>query len=224
MATKTANQIPAGLLAVVGAGDLAVEQVRAALSTLPAARATFEARVSQVQADVQKRIDGFDPKSLQAQAQDVPNKAAATILQTVSKAQLQAEETYETLASRGSKLIDRISSQASTKALVDQANSTIARGKAVVTTARKATDETVTSLRGTVTVGRKQAATVAGTTKTQTQTAAKKTTTSAKKTTTTAKKGASATTTAAKGARTSAKKSASAASTAAKDAAGKVGE
>ncbi|MFI7586608.1 hypothetical protein ACIB24_05985 [Spongisporangium articulatum] len=213
MATKTANQIPAGLLAVVGAGDFAVEQVRAALDKLPAARATFEARVSQVQADVQKRIDEFDPKALQTQAQEVPNTVAATFLQTVSKAQLQAETTYETLAARGEKLVEKISGQASTKAFVDQANSTIAKGKAAVTTARKATDETVASLRGTVTVGRKQA-----------ETATEKTTTAAKKTATTAKKGAASTTTAAKGARTSAKKSASAAGTAAKDAAKKVGD
>ena len=235
MATRSKSQstspIETGLLAVVGAGDYAVEQVRAAVATLPAVRAQFEARVTQVQADVQKRVGEFDPKTLQAQAQEVPNTVAATLLQTVSKAQLQAESTYEELAQRGGKLIDRVRSQQSTKVLVDQANSTLARGKAAVTTARKAADETASAIKGTITTGRRETGTLADVTEVQAQTAVKqaqtavkKTRAAAKKTTTTATKGATATKTAAKGVRTSATKSASAAGTAAKAAAKKVGD
>lgn len=237
MATTStpSTEIPTGLLAVVGAGDYAVEQVRSAIAVLPAVAAQFEARVSQVQADVQRRVDEFDPMALQAQAQEVPNKAAATLLQGVSKAQIKAEATYETLAERGAKLIDSIRNQRSSQILIDQASSTVARGKAAVTVARKATDDTVSAVRGTVTVGRHEAAstaeTVTETTRAQTRTAAKRTATAAKKTTTAAKrarttatKGATSTRSAVKGARTSARKSAAAAGTAAKDAAAKVGD
>jgi heparin binding hemagglutinin HbhA len=228
MATKSKTQstspIETGLLAVVGAGDYAAEQLRAAAAALPAVRAQFEARVSQVQADVQKRVGEFDPKTLQAQAQEVPNNVAATLLQTVSKAQIQAEATYEDLAERGGKLIERVRSQQSTKVLVDQANSTLARTKAAVTTARKAADDTASAIRGTITTGRREATTLADVTEAQAETAVKKTRTTARKTTTTARKNATATKSAAKGVRTSATKSASAAGTATKDAAKKVGD
>jgi heparin binding hemagglutinin HbhA len=226
MATKTKSTSPlnAGLLAVVGAGDYAVEQVRTAVDKLPAVRAQFEARVTQVQADVQKRVSEFDPKTLQTQAQEVPNQVAATLLQTVSKAQLQAEATSEDLAERGGKLIDRVRSQQSTKVLVDQANSTLARGKAAVTVARKAADDTASAIKGTITTGRREAVTLADVTEAQAETAVKKTRTTAKRAGTTAQKNATATKSAAKGVRTSATKSATAARTATKDAAKKVGD
>lgn len=226
--TTSRTEIPTGLLAVVGAGDFAVEQIRSAISALPAVAGQFEARVGQVQADVQRRVDEFDPAAWPAQAQDVPNRAAATLLLGVSQAQARAETTYQNLAERGARLIDSIRNQRSSQLFIDQANSTVARGRAAVTVARQAADDTVSAVRGTVTTGRREAAataeSVTTTTRTRTGTAAKKTTTAAKRARTTAAKGAASTRTAAKGARTSARKSASAAGTAARDAATKVGD
>jgi heparin binding hemagglutinin HbhA len=226
MATNTdPNRIdPTPLFAVVGVTDLAVERVRAAAAGATAMQAQFEARVNAVQADVEKRVNEFDPKTLQAQVQDVPNKAAAFALTTASRVIAEAETTYEGLAARGKNLVDRVRSQAATQDLLDQAGSTISRGRAAVTVARKAADDTSSALLGTITTGRRQAGTFVTETEESAEVAAKRTRTSARKTTTTARKKAAATESAAKGARTSARKTATKAGAASRAAAKKVGD
>jgi len=169
------------------------------------------------------RVSDFDAKTLGTRAQEIPNRAAARALEVASIGQ----QRYEALAVRGKTLVDSIRTQASTRQLFDQAGNTVSRGKAAVTTARKAADDTYAAILSTFGVGRTEAEEVVtetrATVNTATKTAAKKTTTAAKKTTGTAKKGAASTRSAAKGAGTSAKKTASTASKAASDARGKVG-
>jgi heparin binding hemagglutinin HbhA len=219
MATATeTSHVPTPIFAVLGATDVAVERVRAVIADLPSAQAQFEARVSAVQADVEKRAKEFDPKAIGAKAQELPTRAAARALEVASIGQAR----YEELAERGKAVVDAIRTQASTQQLFSQAGSTVSRGKAAVTTARKAADDTYAAILGTLGVTRAQAEEVVASTRTSTKAAAKKTTTSAKKTVTTAQKGAAATKTAAKGTRTSAKKTASAASKAASDGASKI--
>jgi heparin binding hemagglutinin HbhA len=223
MATATETDrsaIPTPLFAVVGVTDLAVERVRAVVAGVPAVQAQFEARVNAVQADVEKRVSEFDPKALSAKATEVPTKAAARALEVASIGQAR----YEALAVRGKTLVDSIRSQASTQGLLDQAGSTVSRGKAAYTTALKAADGTYSAILSTIGVGKREAEEVVEDTRKSARTAAKKTSTSAKKTTTTARNGTTAARSAAKGVRTSAKKTASAASVAAQDAASKVGE
>lgn len=228
MATTTKNDTvygidPTPLFAVVGVTDLAVERVRAAVAGASAVQAQFEARVAAAQAGVEKQINEFDPQVLRAQAQDVPNKAAAFALTTASKATTRAEATYGDLAKRGKSLVDRIRSQQATQDLLGQAGSTVSRGKAVVTVARKAADDTTSAVLSTLNVGKREANAVVEQTEANVETAARKTEASAKKTATTTRKRAAATESTAKGARTSAKKTASKAATATKQAAKKVG-
>jgi heparin binding hemagglutinin HbhA len=220
-ATKTdRSAIPTPVFAVVGATDLAVERVRAVVAGVPAAQAQIETRVSGARADVEKRVSEFDPKTIAATVQEIPARATARALEVASKGQL----AYEDLAARGKSLVGRIRAQASTQELVNQYGSTVSRGKAAVTTARKAADGTTSALLGTLGVGKAEVKEVATTTRRSTRTAAKKTQASAKSTTTTAKKRAATTKTAAKTARTSATKTATAAKKAATDASTKVGD
>ena len=207
------------LFAVVGATDLAVERVRAAAANASAVQAQFEAKVSAVSADVEKRVTEFDPKTLRSQAQEVPTKAAARALEAAGR----AEAAYEELAKRGKKLVDRVRSQASTQDLMNQAGNTLSRGRAAVTVARKAADDTASAIIGTLTVGRHEVESVVEQTEVRVETAAKNTGASASKTATTARKRAAATKSAAKGVETSASKTAVKARTAAKTAAKKVG-
>jgi len=207
------------LFAVVGVTDLAVERVRAAAANASAVQAQFEARVSGVQADVAKRVTAFDPKALRSQAQEAPTKAAARALEVAGR----AEAAYEELAERGKLLVDRVRSQASTQDLVHQAGNTLSRGRAAVTVARKAADETASAILSTLSVGRREAETFVDETVADADTAVKHTQASATKTATTARKRAAATKSAVKGVETSASKTATKASTAAKSAAKKVG-
>lgn len=216
--------VPTPLFAMVGATDLAVERVRAAAANASGVQAQLEARVSAVQADVEKRITEFDPRALRSQAQVAPLRAAGRALEVAGM----AESAYEELARRGRELVDRVRSQPGTQELVNQAGSTLSRGRAAITVARRAADETATSLLGTLGVGRQEAGAVVEETVVQTAvrtgTAARTTRTAARKTTTKARKRATATGSAAKGAGTSAARTAKKAGAAGRSAAAKVGD
>jgi heparin binding hemagglutinin HbhA len=213
---------PTPLFAVVGATDLAVERVRAAAANatavqaqLSAVQAQFEARVSAVQ----KRVSEFDPKTLRDQAQEAPLRAAGRALEVAGK----AEAAYEEFARRGKELVERVRSQAGTQDFVAQAGSTLSRGRAAVTVARRAADDTAVAILGTLNVGRTETATAVEDTMAAADVAAKKTRTSARKTVTTARKDVTATKSAAKGARTSATRTAKKAGPAARATAKKIG-
>ena len=226
MATSTDSGRPGmsstPLFAVVGATDLAVERVRAAAanaSNVHAQISAVQAQLSAVQAGVQKRVSEFDPKVLRGQAQEVPLRAAGRALEAAGK----AEAAYEEFARRGKELVDRVRSQASTQDLVQQAGSTLNRGRAAVTVARRAADDTASAILGTLNVGRTEAAAVVEDTRADLETAAKKTRASARGTAETARKDAATTKSAAKGAQTSAGRTAKKAGTAARTTAKKVG-
>ncbi|MCA1783286.1 MAG: hypothetical protein ABR500_02785 [Dermatophilaceae bacterium] len=199
--------------AAVGVLDLAVEEVRDA-----------QLRAAKVRADLH-------PTQLPSRVAALPGKTVDTVI-TLANA---AGDTYEDLAERGEKLVDRIRNQKATKDLVHQAESTVALGKGAVTTARKAANEVERSAKATLTTTRKEAARVADVVsdsvadeakvaKTEVEKSAKRTRTAAKRTSTTTKNAAKKTTPRAKAVRTSATKTAEAAPKAVEKAAEKVGD
>ena len=216
------------VFAAVGLADLAVEKVR-------------DARVKATVKATGVRVD-LDPATLQTkaqvrvtevaeQAQELPALALNRSLELAGKAQ----ETYETVAARGEKLVKRVRTQKSTKDLLAQAEATFALGKGAVTTVRRSATDIQRSAKATLTTGRKEAAvaadaiadsivveaTEAGTAVKQSAT---RTRTAAKRTATTTKKAAAKSTSATKGATTSAKKTATATKKATTTAAAKVGD
>jgi len=205
-------------MAVVGVTDLAVERVR------------------HLQAEVNKTVaaldpSSIDPKAVTATVQQAPAQLVAKALEVAGDVQEQVTSSVEGLAGRGRSLVNRIADQRSTKELVKTGRSTISRGKAAVTTARRAVDDTTIAAKSLVTVGRREAGEVAGELEksvadTEKVVAARTrgTKSAAKRTVTTARTRAASTRSASKGAVTSAKKAASAASKAAGDAAAKVGD
>lgn len=220
------------VFAVVGLTDLAVEKVRAA-----------RARAATVGAELTSDLKAdFKPAALQTkaqarvfgvaeQAQELPAFALNRSLEIAGKAQ----ESYESVAARGEKLVERVRTQKATKDLIAQAETTVALGKGAVTTVRKSANEIQRSAKATLTTGRKEAATVADavvdsvaveTTEvgTAVKESAKRTRTAARRTSTTSKKSATATKTATKRATTGARKTASTAKKASSTAATKVGD
>lgn len=210
--------------AAVGVLDLAVEEVRDA-----------QVRAAKVRAD-------YAPAELPSRVAALPGK---TIDAVVSFANA-AGDTYEDLAVRGEKLVERIRNQKATQDLVAQAESTVALGKGAVTSARNAYDEVERSAKATITTTRKEAArladviaesvsdeakVIAGSVNdeakvvaTEVEKSAKRTRTAAKRTSTTTKNAAKKATTRTKAASTSASKTAKAAPKAAEKAAEKVGD
>jgi heparin binding hemagglutinin HbhA len=210
--------------AVVGATDLAVEKVREARTRLEAARVDLDV------AAVQGRATEAAQQAV-GQAQHVPVLALNRTLVIAGKAQ----ESYDSLAARGHKLVRRIRNQKATKDLLAQAGTTLALSKGAVTTLRKAAVETERAAKATLTTGRREAASAAATvgssakgTTTTAKTAAKKATRAtkpaAKRTATTARKRATTTKSATKAAVTSAAKTAEAAQKTVETAAEKVGD
>ncbi len=195
------------VLALVGATDLVVEKVRDA-----------QAQAAQVRVDL-SHLD-LDVKSLQDKAQHVPVAALSKTIELAGK----AEEAYGDLATRGEKLVERIKRQKATQDLLAQGKVTLSRGKAAVTTVRKAAVDTRTAAKATVTTAKHEGADVVADTQrsvtkrtTGTKSAAKRTQTTARRRTATAKSTT-------KAAATGARKTAAAAAKATEAAASKVGD
>lgn len=166
----------------------------------------------------------LEPKKVQARVKAAPADAQAY---------------YADLTKRGESLVTRIKNQKATKDLVGQAEATVALGKGVVTTVRKAVADVEASAKRTLTIGRKEAVKAAEAVKDSVDvdvkvdtakakkavsTSAKRTTTAAKSTRTTAKKAATRTSTATKSTATAAKTTAAKTAKAADTAAEKVGD
>jgi hypothetical protein len=165
MATQTDTRRPltvnTPLLALVGATDLTMQRVRAAI------------------ADAEKAVG--DPTSLQGSAQHT--MALAKVMAE------RAEERYAELAAHGKEVLSRIMAQQSTQDLVAQGRVTISRTRAAVTTARKAAAGTASAARDTVSTA-SRAARVTGAGAAETRTRAKAAATSARKTAGAARKAA----------------------------------
>lgn len=108
---------PTAVFAIVGAGDLVVERIRA------------------IQVD-------RDLVQLQEQVTALPTRAQARVEAAVAAALGQASEAYGDLTRRGETLVGRIRGQQSTRAAVDAMKTTTRRAKATSTTARKTTKKT----------------------------------------------------------------------------------
>ncbi|GAA3603817.1 hypothetical protein GCM10022223_19340 [Kineosporia mesophila] len=145
--TSTGNGRPSlsttPLFAALGATDLAVQQVRAAAAGAASLQQKFAS-------DVEKRVTSIDPKVLREQAEQAPTRAVARALEVA----VRAEAVYSELARRGKDLVERVSTQSDTQTFRAQAGSTLDRGRAAVTVARRAADDTATALRGTLRAGR----------------------------------------------------------------------
>jgi hypothetical protein len=211
------------VFAVVGLTDLAVEKVRDARVKATAVR--VDLAPASLQSKAQARVT-----EAAEQAQELPALALNRGLEIAGKAQ----ETYETVAARGEKLVKRVRTQKPTTDLLAQAEATLSLGKGAVTTVRKSAAEIQRSAKGTLTTGRKQAVVAADViadsvvveaaeASTAVKQSATRTRTAAKRTATTTKKSAAATKSATKGATTSAKKTATATRKASTAAAKKVG-
>ncbi|MGZ4654623.1 hypothetical protein [Oryzihumus sp.] len=206
--------------AVVGATDLAVEKVREARTRAAALRA---------------ELGDFDVTAVQGKAVETAQHVPALALNRTLEIAGKAQESYDTLAERGQKLVTRIRGQRATQDLLAQAGNTLALGKGAVTTIRNAATDTERAVKATLTTGRREATEAAETVKTSakatgttTRTAAKKATKAtkpaAKRATTTATKRAATAKSATKAAATSATKTAEAAEKAVEAAAEKVGD
>lgn len=171
---------------IAGASDFAVEKLRGA------------------RAELNNRVESFDPKALRDQAQStivsgvgaiqgeikagpakaqaIPGKAQAAFGDAVHVATTTAVTAYEDLAGRGKSLVTRVRRQPSTVELEEQLDTTASKVKAATTTAKKSAAATKKSVKGTTTTAKKSAA--------KTRSAAKGATTSAKKTATATKKAA----------------------------------
>ena len=122
------------VLALVGATDLVVEKVRA-----------VRAQASGVQVEL-------DVKALQGKAKQVPTQAVSKSIELAGK----AEETYGDLAARGEQLVTRSASRRPPRTCSPRARSPCRRGKAAVTTVRKAADETRTAAKSTLTTAKRE--------------------------------------------------------------------
>ncbi|NYF97949.1 hypothetical protein [Janibacter cremeus] len=157
----------------------------------------------------------------------------------VKAAPAEVQGYYSDLTKRGEDLVTRVRKQKATQDLVGQAEATVALGKGLVTTVRKAVSDVEASAKRTLTIGRKEAVKAADavadsvdvdvdvdTEKAKKAVAgsAKRTTSAAKGTSTTAKKAATRTRTATKSTSTAAKKTATKSAKAADKAADKVGD
>lgn len=195
--------------AVVGATDLAVERVRQAQVRAAAARAEFE------KVDLDAEL-----KKVQARMHQVPTVAVTRGLEAAGR----VEETYDDLAARGKKLVQRIRAQRATQELVEQGKATLSRTKAAVTTVRRGAGDTRSAAKATVTTAQREGDATAA----QAPRAARKNTAgtkaAAKRTSTTARKRATTAKSATKAASTTATKTASTAAKATEAAASKVGD
>lgn len=207
--------------AAVGLTDLAVEKVRHAR-----AKATADLDPTALQTKAQARV-----AEVAGSAQELPALALNRGLELAGKAQ----ESYESFAARGEKLVKRVRTQKATKDLIAQAETTVALGKGAVTTVRRSATDLQRSAKATLTTGRREAATVVDTVVgsvtaetaevgTAVKGSAQRTSTAAKRTSTTAKKSATASRTATKRATTGAKNTAAASKKASAATASKVGD
>ncbi|MGW1346367.1 hypothetical protein ACWCOV_35300 [Kribbella sp. NPDC002412] len=148
--------------AIAGAGDLAVEKLRAVGDDVTARFAKLDQKALQTeltkaQSELSKRFEAIvaDAKTAPAMLRELPKTAQAGFTTVLG----QAEETYEDLAGRGKDLVERIRSQKATEDLVTQAKTTVSKAKATRTTAKKTADTATRNVKATATSARKTAKT-----------------------------------------------------------------
>ncbi|MFI5696605.1 hypothetical protein ACIA58_32415 [Kribbella sp. NPDC051586] len=150
--------------AIAGAGDLAVEKVRAVGEDVTARFAKLDQKTLQTeltkeltkaQTELAKRFEAIvaDARTAPAKLRELPKTAQAGFTVVLG----QAEETYEDLAGRGKDLVERIRSQKATEDLVTTAKTTVSKAKATRTTAKKTAQTATRNVKATTTSARKTA-------------------------------------------------------------------
>ncbi|MFF0338167.1 hypothetical protein [Kribbella sp. NPDC004875] len=143
--------------AIAGAGDLAVEKVRAVgedvtarfakldQKTLQAELTKAQTEFAKAQAELTKRFEAIvaDARTAPAKLRELPKTAQAGFTTVLG----QAEETYEDLAGRGKDLVERIRHQQATEDLVSSAKTTASKAKATRTTTKKTAEKTAQTAR-----------------------------------------------------------------------------
>ncbi|MBL8930111.1 MAG: hypothetical protein JNL54_08320 [Kineosporiaceae bacterium] len=221
------------VMAAVGVTDLAVARVRKAAAEAGHLQEGLETRVTELQVRVEKVVASIDPAylqkffskafdldTLQSQVKEVPALAITRALEMAGK----VEHRYEDLAERGKRLVLRIEEAPATQEFVHQGKVTVSRGKAMVTTATKAVDETLAEAKSALTTSRKELKEVAADVEQVVVADTARTRAAVKKTATTAKTKAATTRAATKRAATTARGAASKAAKAAEKAAETVGD
>jgi len=152
--------------AIAGAGDLAVEKVRAVGEDVTARFAKIDQKnlqteltkeLTKAQAELTKRFEAIvaDARTAPAKLRELPKTAQAGFTTVLG----QAEETYEDLAGRGKDLVERIRHQQATEDLETQAKSTVSKVKATRTTVKKTAETATRTVKATATSARKTAKT-----------------------------------------------------------------
>ncbi|MGH1564220.1 hypothetical protein [Mumia sp. DW29H23] len=150
MAIKDQITSPTPLYAVVGAGDIVVEKVRASVPS--------SEDVDGVLSDIkglpeQLKTVPEQLKALPEQLKVLPEKAQAAALEALKD----LETTYAGLAQRGESLVGRIRKQQATADLEEAVKATETKVKAATTTAKKSAKSTKTAAKGAATSARKTA-------------------------------------------------------------------
>jgi hypothetical protein len=146
--------------AIAGAGDVAVEKLRAVGEDVAHRLAkldqkTLQTELTKAQAELAKWFEAIvaDAKNAPAKLRDLQKTAPASF----TSARGHAEETYEDLADRGKDLVERIRHQKATEDLVATAKTTVSKAKATRTTAKKTADTATSNVKATATSARKTA-------------------------------------------------------------------
>jgi len=150
--------------AIAGAGDLAVEKVRAVGEDVTARFAKIDQKnlqteltkeLTKAQTELTKRFEAIvaDARTAPAKLRELPKTAQAGFTTVLG----QAEETYEDLAGRGKDLVERIRHQQATEDLVSTAKTTVSKAKATRTTAKKTATSASRNVKATATSARKTA-------------------------------------------------------------------
>lgn len=193
---------------VAGAGDLAVKTVRDMPSLLRPSRLV---RITVDREDVSKAV-----ATLTAETMALPGRAQTAAVGVAVGAADRADAAYDTLLTRGRRVVGRIRRQQASQELKRDAGTTVRRTKAATTVAKKGTADTRTAAKGTRTTAKRSASTA-------TRKATSSTRVSAKRTATTARKRAAGTRTATRSATTAARKTTKSAARATSAGASKVG-
>ncbi|GAA3098066.1 DNA-binding ferritin-like protein [Kribbella aluminosa] len=146
--------------AIAGAGDLAVEKVRAVGVDVTARFAkldqkTLQAELTKAQSELTKRFEAIvaDARTAPTKLRELPKTAQSGLTVVLG----QAEETYEDLAGRGKDLVERIRHQQATEDLESAAKTTVSKAKATRTTAKKTAQTATRNIKATATSARKTA-------------------------------------------------------------------
>jgi heparin binding hemagglutinin HbhA len=150
--------------AIAGAGDLAVEKVRAVGEDVTARFAKLDQKnlqteltkeLTKAQAELTKRFEAIvaDARTAPAKLRELPKTAQAGFTTVLG----QAEETYEDLAGRGKDLVERIRHQQATEDLEAAAKTTVSKAKATRTTVKKTATTATRTVKATATSARKTA-------------------------------------------------------------------